>query len=107
MAVCTLGAAEFSRHILAAVHAPGAAPPTPETADPWLDACETAGLAALEQDLSPEQVLALLPTEMPQPGSASSAGIWWTAGAPRVPPTRLQLAHLPDPARFCTMLGEI
>jgi type VI secretion system protein ImpM len=77
-----------------------------DTATAWLDACEAAGLAALEQDSGPEQVLAALPpppagTDGPRGGSD-----WRTAGAPRVAACHFTLAGLPDAACFTAMLDE-
>ncbi len=77
----------------------------------WLDGCEAAGRAALEQDAGPEQ----LGTMLGVPGAANGAtgqtatvmmqSIWWTDGAPRVPATRLVLQGLPDAEIYATMLG--
>ncbi len=91
---------------LAAVFPPGGGVPPSDIAEPWLEACETAGRAALDEDATPDEVARRLPrldagdaVEMPR----SSA--WWTAGGPRVAAPRLALAALPDAAQFATMLG--
>jgi len=72
--------------------------------DAWLDAAESAGRAALEQDLGPEQVAALLPP--PAGATPIAGGLWWTEGGPRVAPARHALAGLPDDATFAAMLGD-
>jgi type VI secretion system protein ImpM len=75
-------------------------------AQAWLDRCEDAGLAALEQDAGPETVRAML--GVPDGISANESGPateWWTAGSPRVPEGRITLAGLPDAAIFTMMLG--
>jgi len=91
---------------LAAVFPPGCGAPPSDITEPWLEACETAGRAALDEDAAPDQVVKLLPRldaggtmEMPR------CGEWWTAGGPRVPAMRLVLAALPDAAQFAAMLG--
>jgi type VI secretion system protein ImpM len=81
----------------------------------WLDAAEDAGRAAIADDLTPEQLTALIspPPDMsaepdtglphdlhPRPGN----GLWWTEGAPLVPPRSLCLDTMPDRATFVTML---
>ena len=73
---------------------------------PWLDACEAAGLAALEQDISPEEIAAMLPAPdhvVDATGAADAE--WWTAGSARVPPTRMVLPSMPDSATYAAMLG--
>lgn len=77
----------------------------------WLDRCEDAGLAALEQEAAPESIA----VSIGQPVSAlhdrdRAAGrshdtVWWTQGSPRVPETRLSLPGLPDVATYISMLG--
>jgi type VI secretion system protein ImpM len=91
---------------LAAVFPPGGGVPPTDIAEPWLEACETAGRAALDEDVAPDQVVRLLPrldaggaAEMPRSGE------WWTVGGPRVAAMRLALAALPDAAQFAAMLG--
>lgn len=72
----------------------------------WLDRCEDAGRAALEQDASPEQVAAMLePPDLAPVETALSQSLWWTDGAPRVPPTRFARQGMPDAATYATMLG--
>ncbi len=65
----------------------------------WLDRCEAAGLAALERDAEPAEVLALMgpPPEVP---AASDGSAWWGDGGPRVPAGRRQCAGLPGPEMF-------
>ncbi len=77
----------------------------------WLDGCEAAGRAALEQDAGPEQLGAMLgvPGEgnctAGQMATGTMQSVWWTDGAPRVAATRFVLAGLPDAAIYATMLG--
>ena len=81
----------------------------------WLDAAEDAGRAAVADDLTPEQLTALIPPPpnltatpdaglpydlQPQPG----AGSWWTEGGPLVPAQGLVLQTMPDAATFRMML---
>ena len=92
---------------LAAVMSPGGLVPPDETVTAWLDVCEAAGRAALEEDLVPDQVLQRLPA-LPAPDARAEplSGIWWTDGGPRLPPTRLSRVALPDGMEFVAMLGE-
>lgn len=88
---------------LAAVAArPAAGTPIPDST-PWLDACEAAGIAALERDIAPEAVVAAVPTPpaFAAPGCGSR---WWTQGGPRVAETAFAVLDLPDADRFATML---
>jgi type VI secretion system protein ImpM len=92
----------------AALFGNGAAPAN----DPaWLDGCEAAGRAALEQDAGPDQLGAMLRVPEAAEGAATQTengmtqSVWWTDGAPRVPATRLVLSGLPDAAIYATMLG--
>ena len=83
--------------------------------EPWLDAAEEAGRAALADDLSPDELAARIPPApdlthapktdlpygmIPRPG----AGLWWTEGSPRVPAQGLVLDAMPDVATFVAML---
>lgn len=92
---------------LAAVFASGRSAPVPEAATDWLDRCETTGCAALEQDSTPEALLALIPP-LSAVASARPAdnAVWWTAGGPRVAAARMVLPGLPAPARFAAMLDD-
>lgn len=90
---------------LAAAIAPGGYAP-PDNPSAWLDACEVAGRAALEADLTPEQVLQRLPAFDGSGATTAAVATWWTEGGPRVPPTRLSLAALPDALQFAAMLDE-
>ena len=72
--------------------------------DAWLDCCEAAGRAAVEQDASPEQIAGML-TAPELAGTASDHAEWWTEGSPRVPPTRMTLSGMPDAVTYATMLG--
>jgi len=72
----------------------------------WLDACEAAGLAALEQDISPREIAAMLPApDLAVDASGATDAEWWTAGSVRVRPTRMVLQSMPDPATYAAMLG--
>ncbi len=78
----------------------------PVAAPAWLDACEAAGRAALEQDATPEEVLHRLPPAAPDDAAAAPAGsLWWSAGGPRVTARRLALPGLPGADQFAAMLG--
>ena len=80
--------------------------------DAWLDRCENAGYAALEQDMAPDAIMATIG----QPDAAlrdrdrtditPCESIWWTEGSPRVPASRMSLSGLPDVATYASMLGE-
>ena len=79
-------------------------------AEGFLDAAEQAGLAALEEDLRPENVVALLapvpvgcPAELQLP---LKGGRWWTLGGPRCSARTLCLSGLPDGETFAMMLDE-
>jgi type VI secretion system protein ImpM len=76
----------------------------------WLDACETAGRAALEQDTGPEQLGVMIglpraPDVAGPAGHDAAHSVWWTAGAPRVGAMRFVLPGLPDGGVYATMLG--
>jgi type VI secretion system protein ImpM len=84
--------------------------------DAWLDRCEAAGRAALEEDAAPERLNDMLgQPELPAladppPDPTGNGGVivttaWWTDGAPRVPATRLTIQGMPDAATYATMLG--
>jgi type VI secretion system protein ImpM len=102
--------------------AAGADTPTTDAAARWLEACEAAGRAALEDDVPPDEVARQVAGQVPgqvagqlpwalQPLGAGDAaetprsGVWWTDGGPRVAVTRMRLAALPDAAQFAAMLG--
>jgi type VI secretion system protein ImpM len=81
----------------------------------WLNAAEDAGRAAIADDLTPEQLAALIPpppdlTATPDTGLPHDlkprlgAGLWWTDGAPLVPAQGLVLDTMPDASRFRAML---
>lgn len=70
----------------------------------WLDRCEAAGRAALEQDAPPDALPALM-------GAAPSVGpdldhgaAFWTEGSPRVEAGYRRFSALPDAAAFLAML---
>ena len=78
----------------------------------FLTAAEGAGRDAVAQDLPPKALAARLeaaaaaPAADPgiDPGRYPAAGLWWTAGAPRVAPDAFGCDALPDAARFAAML---
>jgi type VI secretion system protein ImpM len=85
----------------------------------WLDAAEDAGRAAIAEDLTPDQLTALIPpppdlTVAPETGLRAAlpcdlqprpgAGLWSTDGGPHVPAQALVLSTLPDNATFLAML---
>ena len=75
-------------------------------AEAWLDRCEAAGRAALEQDLDPDAVMAMLGVpDLQKAGAPNGFAEWWTEGGPRVGPSRMAMAGLPDAAAFARMLG--
>jgi type VI secretion system protein ImpM len=74
--------------------------------NPWLDGCEAAGLAALEQDISPEEIAAMLAApDLAVDATGATDAEWWTAGSARVQPTRMGLQTMPDSATYAAMLG--
>jgi type VI secretion system protein ImpM len=74
--------------------------------DAWLDRCEDAGRAALEQDLDPDAIKAMLPApELPSFDTVAAGSVWWTDGSPRVGPTRRTWPGLPDTAGYLEMIG--
>lgn len=79
--------------------------PDPEAWESWLDAVETLGRCALDEDAPPER-LTPPPTPAARGGASGTISLWWTEGGPRVEPTRLTLAILPDAVRFASMLGH-
>lgn len=74
----------------------------------WLDRCEAAGRAALEHDIEPDELAAMLGlpagAEAAALESATAHSQWWTDGAPLVPATQFSLAGLPDAAVYASML---
>jgi type VI secretion system protein ImpM len=83
---------------LAAVMPPAEAAPDDAA---WLDAAVAAGLAALERDAPPDEVVRLLP---PAPTGAAGAPGFWTLGANGAIARRLVPAGLPEPEMFTAML---
>ena len=85
---------------------PSGGRPNAEDWSGWLDTVEDLGRLALDEDAPPERL-----TPPPAPVSSGAIGesacVWWTDGAPRVEPTRLTLASLPDPTCFASMLGHM
>lgn len=83
-----------------------------DLADTWLDRCEDAGFAALEQDTPPDAILTMIGQpelalhDRDRVNGPPHESIWWTEGAPRVPESRMKLSGLPDVATYASMLGE-
>lgn len=79
------------------------------SAGEWLDRCEAAGRAALEEDAEPDRVTEMMGRLEPPPADGAGIGqtqvLWWSDGSPRVPPGRLSLQRLPDVLTYATMLG--
>jgi type VI secretion system protein ImpM len=73
----------------------------------WLDTCEAAGRAALEQDTPPREIIGLLGApDLPAETNGTGEAVWWSEGSERVAPTRMTLRCLPDAATYAAMLGE-
>lgn len=71
----------------------------------WLDRCESAGRTALTEDITPDRLGAMLEVPAWPAGATSlSQSLWWTDGAPRVPPTSFTQQGMPDAATFSHML---
>jgi type VI secretion system protein ImpM len=82
----------------------------------WLDLAEDAACEAVLETAEPDELAAALGHT---PGAARgydtgtlaswgrSGGLWWTAGAPRVEPTRLAIADLPSSRIFASMVHTI
>ncbi len=71
----------------------------------WLDRCETAGRAALEQDIPPDALPALMgpaPTAAPDLAGGSA---FWTEGGPRVEAGHRRFPALPDADAFRAMIA--
>ena len=88
---------------LAAV-ADSGAPASGSETEYWLDACESAGRAALDQDLLPVQIAGMLPPPPRFDAGDPSGTAWWTTGGPRVPASRLSFPGMPDASAFVPML---
>lgn len=72
----------------------------------WLDACEAAGRAALEQDTPPQVIAGMLgSTELPEAAAGVAEATWWSEGSARVLPACLVLRCLPDATTYAAMLG--
>ena len=87
----------------------------------FLERAEAAGIAALERDLVPEELSALLAepaarnpaanaacdgVHRPRLVRSAGAAAWWSAGSPRVPAGAFTGATLPDAAVFARMLDS-
>ena len=77
-----------------------------ESADAWLDQCEAAGRAALEQDTPPEEVSGMIGmVALPDSTEGLAEAVWWTDGSAHVRPGRMTLRSLPSAAVYAAMLG--
>ncbi len=85
---------------------PDAGMPAAENWSDWLDAVETLGRLALDEDAPPEQ-LAPPPAPLSASFTDGTASVWWTDGGPLVAASRFSLPSLPDAARFASMLGHL
>ena len=76
----------------------------------WLDQAQAAGLAAILDDLPPEQ----LAPRLEQPSAARAVALpadagatkWWTAGGSRVPAQERLFSGLPSAEDFCFMIAD-
>lgn len=75
----------------------------------WLDRCEAAGRAALEETAEPDRLHEMMSHHDLTPdepdGVPAAQSLWWSDGSPRVRAARLSLGGLPDPATYAAMLG--
>ncbi len=93
---------------LAAVFGADRFPPEWAACDAWLDGCEKAARAALDEDGTPDRLQELMfAPDAPGSGAWDGAGLWWTEGSPRVEAGRLQPLELPSAAVFAAMLGHV
>jgi type VI secretion system protein ImpM len=81
------------------------------TGGAWLDAAETAGIFAIEQDTGPDELLSLLQAaeilvdgDETRRDDADAGCRWCTRGAPRVPAGAFATATLPGGSVFARML---
>ena len=75
-------------------------------AEVWLDRCEQAGRAALEEDSTPEWIAAMIGAPaLAGTDRRGSRSAWWTDGSPRVHSVRLDYDRLPRPSDYAAMLG--
>ena len=94
--------------LVAALFPTRQAAPQPAAGMAFLDATETAARDAIANDLAPKDLGVLL-AAVPPPvagGPAGSEALWWTDGAPTMPPQRLSAAGLPVmPAHGALLAG--
>jgi type VI secretion system protein ImpM len=72
----------------------------------WLGRCEEAGFAALEKDITPQEISAMIGMPDLPDAAQSQEAEWWSEGSARVQPTRVTLRCLPDAATYAAMLGD-
>jgi type VI secretion system protein ImpM len=86
-------------------------PPAAESpaATAWLDRCEAAGRAALDEDAEPDRLNEMMGQYQSIPDEADGVPTvqsqWWSDGSPRVPAGRMSLRGMPDPTTYARMLG--
>ena len=85
---------------------PDAGTPAVENWTDWLDAVETLGRLALDEDAAPERLVPPPPPLSAAFGDAA-VSVWWTDGGPRVAASRVSLPTLPDSTCFASMLGHL
>jgi len=94
----------FPLTFAAAHDSPGV--PSGSAADAWLNSCEDAGRAALDQDLEPDAIKAMLSLpDLPSSDTPAGETEWWTEGSVRLGPARWTLPGMPDTAGFLEMIG--
>jgi type VI secretion system protein ImpM len=84
---------------------PDAGTPNADDWAGWLDAVETLGRLALDEDAPPERLMQ--PSAPSGTFTSETSSLWWTDGGPRVAASRLSLPSLPDAACFASMLGHL
>jgi type VI secretion system protein ImpM len=94
--------------LLVAAAFPGRqAAPEPAAGEAFLDAAEAAARDAIADDLTPDE-LARRVAAAPGPEAGAAVGegaLWWTEGAPSVPPRRLATAGLPPMPDHAALLA--
>lgn len=80
----------------------------------WLEGAVASGLAAILEDLPPEELAARLADGLAEPDypppeaalGSGAAGLWWSEGGPRVAPGWQAGDALPDGPGFARMLAD-
>ncbi|MGC8474740.1 MAG: type VI secretion system-associated protein TagF [Acetobacteraceae bacterium] len=71
----------------------------------WLDRCEAAGRAALEQDIAPDALPGLMGAAPIAAPDLADGAAFWTEGGPRVEPGHRRFATLPGAEAFLAMIA--